>query len=63
MVEPEEIYFTLEEKLDNCISHLQDTFAANSQNKAEAARAAGKFDDEIVPVTIKVKKAEVGCPS
>ena len=38
---------------------MQDTFAANSQNKAEAARAAGKFDDEIVPVTIKVKKAEV----
>ena len=38
---------------------MQDAFAANSQNKAEAARAAGKFDDEIVPVTIKVKKAEV----
>ena len=38
---------------------MQDTFAANSQNKAEAAQEAGKFTDEIVPVTIKVKKAEV----
>ena len=37
----------------------QDAFAAASQQKVEAAQAAGKFDDEIVPVTIKVKKQEV----
>ncbi len=34
----------------------QDAFAAASQNKAEAARKAGKFKDEIVPVTIKGRK-------
>ena len=34
----------------------QEAFAANSQNKAEAAQAAGRFDDEIVPVPVKVKK-------
>ena len=34
----------------------QDAFAAASQQKAEAAQAAGRFDDEIVPVMIKVKK-------
>ena len=34
----------------------QDAFAANSQQKAEAAQAAGRFDDEIVAVPIKVKK-------
>ena len=33
-----------------------DEFAAKSQQKAEAAQAAGKFDDEIVPVPVKVKK-------
>lgn len=33
-----------------------DEFAANSQQKTEAAQAAGKFDDEIVPVPVKVKK-------
>jgi len=37
----------------------QDEFALASQNKAEAARAAGKFKDEIVPVTIKTRKAEI----
>ena len=36
-----------------------DAFAANSQNKAEAAIAAGKFVDEIVPVMVKQKKAMV----
>ena len=36
----------------------QDKFAVASQNKAEAARKAGKFKDEIVPVTIKTKKGE-----
>ncbi len=34
----------------------QDAFAAASQQKTEAAQAAGRFDDEIVPVMIKVKK-------
>lgn len=36
----------------------QDAFAAASQNKAEAARAAGRFADEIVPVTIKGRKGD-----
>lgn len=36
----------------------QDAFAAGSQNKAEAAIKSGRFTDEIVPVTIKVKKEE-----
>ncbi len=33
-----------------------DEFAVKSQNKAEAAIAAGKFKDEIVPVEVKQKK-------
>ena len=36
----------------------QDAFAASSQNKAEAAMSAGRFKDEIVPVTIKSRKGE-----
>jgi acetyl-CoA C-acetyltransferase len=36
----------------------QDEFAAMSQQKAEAAQKAGKFKDEIVPVTIKTRKGE-----
>jgi acetyl-CoA C-acetyltransferase len=36
----------------------QDRFAVASQNKAEAAQKAGKFKDEIVPVTIKERKGE-----
>jgi acetyl-CoA C-acetyltransferase len=36
----------------------QDTFAVASQNKAEAAQKAGKFADEITPVTIKTRKGE-----
>ena len=36
----------------------QDKFAVASQNKAEAARKAGRFKDEIVAVTIKEKKGE-----
>jgi acetyl-CoA C-acetyltransferase len=39
-------------------SEQQDAFAVASQNKAEAARKAGKFKDEIVPVTIKTRKGE-----
>ena len=37
----------------------QDTFAAASQQKTEAAQKAGRFDDEIVPVMVKVKKEMV----
>jgi acetyl-CoA C-acetyltransferase len=36
----------------------QDKFAVASQNKAEAAKKAGKFKDEIAPVTIKGKKGD-----
>ena len=36
-----------------------DEFSANSQQKCEAAMAAGKFKDEIVPVELKVKKNTV----
>jgi len=37
----------------------QDEFAAASQQKAEAAMVAGRFKDEIVPVTIKGRKGDV----
>jgi len=37
----------------------QDRFAVASQNKAEAAKKAGKFKDEIAPVSIKTRKGEV----
>ncbi len=37
----------------------QDSFAATSQQRAEAAIAAGKFKEEITPVTIKSKKSEI----
>ena len=36
----------------------QDRFATASQNKAEAAKKAGKFKDEITAVTIKTRKGE-----
>ena len=36
----------------------QDKFAVASQNKAEAAQKAGRFSDEIAPVTIKGRKGE-----
>ena len=36
----------------------QDDFSVASQNKAEAARAAGRFRDEIATVTIKTRKGE-----
>ncbi|USQ96492.1 acetyl-CoA C-acetyltransferase [Caulobacter sp. RL271] len=36
----------------------QDKFAVASQNKAEAAQKGGKFDEEIVPVTIKGRKGD-----
>ena len=37
----------------------QDAFAAASQQKTEAAQKAGRFADEIVPVTVKTRKAEI----
>ena len=37
----------------------QDAFAAHSQQKAEAAQAAGRFSDEITPVAIVSKKGTV----
>ncbi len=37
----------------------QDEFAVASQNKAEAAQKAGKFKDEIAPVTISTRKGDV----
>lgn len=37
----------------------QDAFAAASQQKAEEAQKAGRFKDEIVPVTIKTRKGDV----
>jgi acetyl-CoA C-acetyltransferase len=36
----------------------QDAFAVASQNKAEAAQKAGRFKDEITPITIKERKGE-----
>jgi acetyl-CoA C-acetyltransferase len=36
----------------------QDAFALASQHKAEAAQKAGKFVDEIIPVTIKGKRGD-----
>jgi len=37
----------------------QDEFAVASQNKAEAAQKAGRFKDEIVPVTVKNRKGDI----
>lgn len=37
----------------------QDEFAVASQNKAEAAQKAGKFDDEIIPFTIRTRKGDI----
>ncbi|OYX87957.1 MAG: acetyl-CoA acetyltransferase [Azorhizobium sp. 35-67-5] len=37
----------------------QDEFAVASQNKAEEAQKAGRFKDEIVPVTISTRKGDV----
>ena len=37
---------------------MQDVFSVRSQNLADAARSAGRFRDEIVPVTIKGRKGD-----
>ncbi|WBO21005.1 acetyl-CoA C-acetyltransferase [Sphingomonas abietis] len=36
----------------------QDVFSVGSQNKAEKARAEGRFKDEIAPVTVKGRKGD-----
>jgi acetyl-CoA C-acetyltransferase len=38
---------------------MQDEFAVKSQNKAEAAQNAGRFADEIAPVTFSTRKGDV----
>lgn len=38
---------------------MQDEFAVASQNKAEAAQNAGKFDDEVIPFTVKTRKGDI----
>ncbi|EBA13732.1 acetyl-CoA C-acetyltransferase [Roseobacter sp. CCS2] len=38
---------------------MQDEFAVASQNKAEAAQKAGKFDDEIAAYTVKTRKGDI----
>ena len=38
---------------------MQDEFALSSQNKAEAAQKAGKFDDEVISYTIKTRKGDI----
>jgi acetyl-CoA C-acetyltransferase len=37
----------------------QDKFAVASQNKAEAAQKAGRFNDEIAPVTVPSRKGDI----
>ncbi len=37
----------------------QDAFAVASQNKAEAAQKAGKFDDEVIAFTVKTRKGDI----
>jgi acetyl-CoA C-acetyltransferase len=37
---------------------LQDAFAADSQQKTEAAQQAGRFDDEIVPIEIPQRRGD-----
>ncbi|MGB0438761.1 MAG: acetyl-CoA C-acyltransferase, partial [Paracoccaceae bacterium] len=38
---------------------MQDEFAVGSQNKAEAAQKAGKFDDEVIPYTVVSRRKEI----
>jgi len=38
---------------------MQDEFAVASQNKAEAAQKAGRFDDEIAAFTVKTRKGDI----
>ena len=43
----------------NISREVQDAFAAASQQKAEAAQKAGRFEAEITPVVVKGRKAEI----
>jgi len=43
----------------NVTRQEQDEFAAASQQKAEAAQKAGRFKDEIVPITIQTRKGDI----
>src|SRR5690606_25115411 len=45
-------------KQEGITREQQDELALNSQKKAAAAQAAGKFKDEIVPVTIPQRKGD-----
>jgi len=47
----------LAEKFD-ISREAQDAFAAASQQKAVAAQEAGKFDDEIIPITVPQRKGD-----
>lgn len=38
---------------------MQDEFAVASQNKAEAAQKAGKFDEEVIAFTVKNRKGDI----
>ena len=38
---------------------MQDEFAVSSQNKAEAAQKAGRFQDEIAPFIVKTRKEDI----
>jgi acetyl-CoA C-acetyltransferase len=38
---------------------MQDEFAVGSQNKAEAAQNAGKFDNEVITFTVKTRKGDI----
>ncbi len=38
---------------------MQDKFAVQSQNKAEAAQNAGRFEDEIAAFTVKTRKGDI----
>src|ERR1700757_4990192 len=44
---------------ENVARQQQDEFAVGSQQKAEAAQKAGKFKDEITPVTVEGRKGDV----
>jgi acetyl-CoA C-acetyltransferase len=43
----------------NISRETQDQFALNSQQKAAAAQSSGRFNDEIIPITIKSRKGDV----
>ena len=44
----------------NISREVQDKYAAESYRRAEEAQKAGWFDDEIVPITTKVKDPKTG---